>query len=110
MKNTKKRRSKVKISAKTAILIFVLVCVVCLTGVLLLACNNGVITSDEALEIVCKDLGVTEAEVGTPHIHEDTYQHQPCYNVYVTVNGKFLSYVVSTKGEILHKGEGSHSH
>ena len=110
MKNTKKRRSKVKISAKTAILIFVLVCVVCLTGVLLLTCNNGVITSDKALEIVCEDLGVTEAEVGTPHIHEGTYENQSCYNIYVTVNGESLSYVVSTKGEILHKGTDSHSH
>lgn len=104
------KKRKNKISAKTAILAIVLVCVICLAAVILLTCNNGVITSDEALEVVLNDLGKTEQEVGTPHIHEGTYENQSCYNIYVTVNGKSMTYVVSTTGEILHKGEGSHSH
>ena len=111
MKNTKNtNKRKKKLNAKTTILILALVCVVCLVSVLLLTCNNGVISSDKALEIVCEDLELTEQELGSPHIHEGTYENQPCYNVYVTVNGKSLTYIVSTKGEILHKGEGSHSH
>ena len=104
----KKRRSKN--GARNTILAIVLVCVVCLVGVILLTRNNGVITSDEALEIVLEDLGITEAEVGTPHIHEGTFENKPCYNIYVTVNGESLSYVVSTTGEILNKGKGEHSH
>ena len=104
----KKRRSKN--GARNTILAIVLVCVVCLVGVILLTRNNGVITSDEALEIVLEDLGITETEVGTPHIHEGTFENKPCYNIYVTVNGESLSYVVSTTGEILNKGEGEHSH
>ena len=104
------KRRKNKISAKTTILAIALVCVICLVAVIVLTCNNGVITSDEAFEVVLNDLGITEQDVGTPHIHEGTYENQPCYNVYVTVNGESLSYVVSTTGEILHKGEGEHSH
>lgn len=104
------KRRKNKISAKTAILAIVLVCVICLAAVILLTCNNGVISSDEALEIVLEDLGVTSQQVESPHIHEGTYENQSCYNIYVTVNGKSMTYVVSTTGEILHKGEGSHSH
>ena len=104
------KRRKNKISAKTTILSIALVCVICLVAVIVLTCNNGVITSDEALEVVLNDLGKTEQEIGTPHIHEGTYENQPCYNVYVTVDGESLSYVVSTSGEILHKGEGEHSH
>ena len=112
MKNKKSRRRKNQISAKTTILILVLVCVVCISGAILLTCldSNGEITSDEALEIVLEDLGITEEQAGTPHIHEGTYENQDCYNIYVTANGKSLTYVVSTTGEILYKGEGSHSH
>ena len=104
------KRRKNKISAKTTILSIALVCVVCIVAVIVLTYNNGVITSDEAFEVVLNDLGITEQDAGTPHIHEGTYENQPCYNVYVTVNGESLSYVVSTTGEILHKGEGEHSH
>jgi uncharacterized membrane protein YkoI len=106
----KTSRRKSKGNPKRAILIFVLVCVVCIVGVILLTCNNGVISSDEALEIVLEDLGVTSAAAVSPHVHEGTYENQACYNIYVTVDGKSLTYVVSTTGEILHKGEGGHSH
>ena len=111
MITTKKtKKIKNKNSAKNTIIILVLVCVVCLVGVILLTHNNGVITSDEAFEIVLDDLGLTSQQVDTPHIHEGTYQNQACYNVYVTANGKSLNYVISTDGKILHKGEGEHSH
>lgn len=111
MKNTKKfKKRKNKNSAKTTILALVLVCVVCLVGVLVLTCGKETITSDQAYEIVLKDLGLTSQDVASPHIHEGTYENQSCYNIYVTANGKSLTYVVSTTGEILYKGEGSHSH
>ena len=108
MKKARKRKNQ--ISAKTTIIAIVVICVVCLAGIILLSKNNKTIDSDEAFAIVLEDLGMTESEVGTPHVHEDTYENQSCYNIYVTVNGESLTYVVSTKGEILHKGEGSHSH
>ena len=104
------KKRKNKNSAKNTILALVLVCVVCLVGVLVLTCGNEKITSDQAYEIVLEDLGLTEQDLETPHIHEGTYENQSCYNVYVEVNGESLTYVVSMKGEILYKGEGSHSH
>jgi uncharacterized protein YpmB len=106
----KTSRRKSKSNPKLFISILVLVCVLCITSVILLTCNNGVVSSDEALQVVLEDLGVTSAESVSPHVHEGTYENQPCYNVYVTVNGESLTYVVSTTGEILHKGEGGHSH
>ena len=114
MKNTKKiRKSKSKNGARNTILIIVLASLVCLAGIILLSNNKNnddKISSDEAFEIVLNDLGLTSQEAGSPHIHEGTHEGQPCYNIYVTANGKSLTYVVSMKGEILHKGEGSHSH
>ena len=106
----KTSRRKSKGNPKRAILIFVLVCVVCIVGVILLTCNNGVVSSDEALEIVLEDLGVTSAAAVSPHVHEGTYNNKECYNVYVTVSGVPMTYVVSMSGQILHKGTGGHSH
>ena len=91
----------------------VLIFVVFVIGLVLLATcqkNDETITSNEAFEIVLEDLGLTSQAADSPHIHEGTYEGRPCYNIYVTANGKSLTYVVSTKGEILHKGEGGHSH
>ena len=104
------RKSKSKNNAKTTVIVLALVVVLCLVGVLLLTCGKESITSDEAVQIVLDDLGLTSDQVETPHVHEDTYENQSCYNVYITANGKSLTYVVSKSGEILHKGEGSHSH
>lgn len=105
-----KRSRRSKISAKTAITALALIIVLCLVGLLVLTCNNKSISSDEAFEIVLEDLGLTKQEAGSPHIHEGTYQNHSCYNVYITVNGESLVYAVSTTGEILHKGESTHSH
>ena len=111
MKNNKNiRKRKNKNSAKSTVMILLLVIVVCLVGVIAFTCGDKKISSEEALEIVLEDLGLTSQQVGSPHIHEGTYENKSCYNVYVTANGKSLTYVVSTEGEILHKGEGSHSH
>ena len=113
MKNNKKRKNKkVKLSAKTTIMILVLGCLLCLVGAILLTCNNskGKITSEQAVEVVLNDLGMTADQIGNPHVHEGTYENQACYNIYVTVNGQSLRYVVSTTGEILYHGEGEHSH
>ena len=104
------RKSKSKNNAKTTVIVLALVVVLCLVGVLLLTCGKESITSDEAVQIVLDDLGLTSDQVETPHVHEGTYENQSCYNVYITANGKSLTYVVSKSGEILHKGEGSHSH
>ena len=108
MKKTKK--FKKKSSAKSTVMILLLVIAVCLVGVIAFTCGDKKISSEEALEIVLDDLKLTSQQVGSPHIHEGTYENKPCYNVYLTANGKSLTYVVSTEGEILHKGEGGHSH
>ena len=114
MKNSKKTwKSKKRNRGRNRILIIVLIFVLLVVGMVLLATcqnNDGSITSNEAFEIVLADLGLTSQEADSPHIHEGTYEGQSCYNIYVTANGESLTYVVSTTGEILHKGEGEHSH
>ena len=114
MKNKKKtRKFKKKHKARNTILLIAFIFVMFVVGIILLANyknNNVTITSDEAFEIVLEDLGLTSEEADSPHIHEGNYEGQPCYNIYVTANGESLTYVVSTKGDILHKGVGEHSH
>lgn len=68
------------------------------------------ITEDEAYQIVLDDLGASAALAETPHIHTGTYENKPCYNIFVTVNGISLNYIVSETGKILYKGAGEHSH
>ena len=108
MKNRKNKHS-----ARNVLLFLALLAVICIISIIIVICNDNPkeeITSQQALEIVLDDLGLTSEQVSDPHIHEGTYDNQDCYNVYIKVNGKSLTYVVSTTGEILHKGEGSHSH
>ena len=85
-----------------------LICLVC--GVLCSCQPKEEITSEEAVQIVMSDLKDKAAEAGTPHVHTGSYEDQACYNIYVTVDGAPLEYVISLYGEILHKGFGSHSH
>ena len=85
----------------------VLVCMVCC---LLAACGSKNITAEEAWKVVQKDLGEFADKAETPHIHNGTYDNQECFNIFVTVAGESLVYVVSATGEILHKGVGSHNH
>ena len=89
-----------------------LVSVLVLLGMIccLLAACAPAITAEEAWQIVQEDLGELAAHAETPHIHNSTYNKQACFNIFVTVAGESLQYVVSTTGKILHKGLGNHSH
>ena len=62
--------------------------------------------ADVGLTVPLGDAG----SIGEPHVHTGTYEDQDCYNIYVTVDGEAWVYVISTDGEILTKGPGSHSH
>ncbi len=82
----------------------------CLLCSLLSGCGKK-ITSEEAYQIVLEDLGDTLAATAeAPHIHTGTYEEKPCFNIFITVNGMSLQYIVSESGKILHKGPGEHSH
>ena len=76
----------------------------------MLAGCGKTITADEAYQIVLKDLGPSATLAEAPHIHEATYDNQPCFNIYITVSGVSLNYVISETGKILHKGPGEHAH
>ena len=93
---------------KKIIVALLLVCMIC-AG--LCACQPGEkITEDEAVQVVMEDLGLLVNNVTETHVHEGTYNNKECYNVYVTVSGVPMTYVVSMSGQILHKGTGGHSH
>ena len=68
------------------------------------------ITADEAYQIVLEDLGAAASLAESPHVHEATYEDKPCFNIFVTVDGMTLQYIISESGKILHKGPGEHSH
>lgn len=91
---------------------FALLLVACMLCAVLCACApKENITPEEAVEVVMKDLDKLADKAESPHVHEGTYNNQPCYNIYVTVNGVSLTYVISMRGKILHSGPGqSHSH
>ena len=92
---------------KKWIALLLLACLVCS---LLAGCGKK-ITAEEAYQIVLEDLGETLAATAeTPHIHEGTFEGAACYNIFVTVNGLSMNYVVSQTGKLLHKGPGEHSH
>ena len=91
----------------------ILVSLICLAALLcgLLAGCGKKITAEEAHQIVLDDLGETLAATAeAPHIHEGTYEGKPCFNIFITVNGMTMQYIVSENGKILHKGAGEHSH
>lgn len=84
--------------------------VACLLCGLLAGCGKE-ITAEEAYQIVLDELGETLAATAeAPHIHEATYEGKPCYNIFITVNGVSMQYIVSMNGKILHQGAGEHSH
>lgn len=89
-----------------------LVSVLVLVGMLccLLAACAPKITAEKAWQLVQEDLGDFAAQAEEPHIHSGIYDNQECYNIFVTVAGESLQYVVSITGKILHKGLGNHSH
>ncbi len=91
---------------KKWIAFLLLACIACS----LLAGCGAKITAEEAYQIVLNDLGDLAEQAENPHIHTATYQNKPCFNIFVTVNGMSLNYVISETGSILHKGPGEHSH
>lgn len=91
--------------------LFALLAVVCILCGMLCACQpKKEITSEEAVQIVMNDLGDKAENAGEPHVHSGTFENVACYDIYVTVDGLPFVYVISTEGEILHKGFGNHSH
>ena len=90
---------------------------VCSMMILLLAACGGKkeITAEEAYQVVLEDLKETYGEAiadtaESPHIHESTYEGKACYNIFVTVSGMSLQYVISRTGDVLYTGAGEHSH
>ena len=82
----------------------------CLLCSMLAGCGKK-ITAEEAYQIVLEDLGdILAATAESPHIHEGTFENKPCFNIFVTVNGMSMQYIMSENGKILHKGAGEHSH
>ena len=88
----------------------------CLLCGLLAACGGKKeITAEEAYQVVLEDLKETYGEAiadtaESPHIHESTYEGKACYNIFVTVSGMSLQYVISRTGDVLYTGAGEHSH
>jgi hypothetical protein len=84
---------------------------VCILGGMLAGCTKEKITAEQAYQIVLKDLGAAADKAEAPHIHEGTYEEKPCFNIYITVDGMNLQYIISDTGKILSKGPGTgHSH
>lgn len=93
--------------AKKWIAVLLLLCMVC--G-MLSGCKEK-ITAQEAVAVVLSDLGEGVTPDSNPHVHEGTYDGKNCFNVFITVEGMSLVYVVSDTGKILTKGPGAaHSH
>lgn len=88
-----------------------LLLVVCIVGGVFAGCK-GRISEKEAYQVVLDDLGeAAAAKAEDPHIHTASYDNQPCYNIYVTVDGVSWNYVISKTGEIIFKTIGSeHAH
>ena len=92
--------------AKKIIAMLLLACLLCS---MLAGCKSK-ITAEEALQIVMDDLGDAAALASSTHVHNGTHDGKPCFNIYVTVDGLPMAYIVSETGKILSKGPGSHSH
>lgn len=76
---------------------------------LLAGCGNKVITQEEAMKIVAKDLGVSVNDLGSAHIHIASGD-VPGYNIYVTVDGHNYDYLVSADGQIISHSEVEQGH
>ena len=88
-----------------------LLLVACTLVCLLTACSSKPeITSAQAYQVVLDQLGDEAAHASDPHIHSGEYYGAPCYNIYVTVDGQQMQYIVSKYGDILHSAAANHSH
>jgi hypothetical protein len=92
--------------------IFAILAIAVLLVGLLAGCkkDDGFIDKEEALQIVLDKIGMTQ-EQANPHVHVTEVDGLTCWNIYVTVEGKSMEYVVhSLTGEILSVKESNHSH
>ena len=88
-----------------------LILTVCMVCCLFGACAaKPDLTSQEAYQVVLDSLGDKADTAKDPHIHSGEYRGIPCYNIYVTVDGVSMLYVLSKTGDILHSAQASHSH
>jgi len=91
--------------AKKCIALLLLVCIL---GCMVSGCKNK-ITAEEAAQIVLTELGTVKPD-GAPHVHPSNYNGKSCFNVFVTVAGNSLVYIVSDTGDILAHGPSEHQH
>ena len=96
---------------KRSIAIFLLLAIM---GSIFVACDSKKegITSDKAVEIALKDMGISNDDADSVHVHEGLHDNLVCYNVYITAGSTSLTYVISKlDGEIVTIQEGAgHSH
>lgn len=82
----------------------------CMALGLLAACSSGVIDTEKAKQIALEDMGIKESQAEV-HVHIGEHEGVAGFNVYVTYEEEQTAYFIDGKsGEILSKGEGSHSH
>ena len=77
---------------------------------LLAACGSKVLSQDQALKVVAKDLDVRVKDFESADIHITTVD-VPAYAIYVTVDGHHYAYVIAAAGgEIISSEETDHGH
>ena len=90
--------------------ISLLLIAVALLGLLAGCKKSTTISVEEAQQIVLDDLGVLAGQV-TMHPHVGEFKGEPCYCIYVTIDGHTLEYLIDSKtGEILSTKESNHQH
>lgn len=96
---------------KRSIALFLLIALV---GGVLIACEpeQKGITQEQAVKIALDDMGITEADTTSIHVHEGTHLNELCFNVYISTADGGMTYTVSRiSGNILQTAEGGgHSH
>lgn len=82
----------------------------CMALGMLAACSSGVVDTEKAKQIALEDMGIKESDADV-HVHIGEHEGVAGYNVYITYKDEQTAYFIHGKtGEILSKGEGSHSH
>ena len=82
----------------------------CMALGMLAACSSDVVDVDKAKQIALEDMGIKEDQAEV-HVHIGEQEGIAGFNVYITHDGEQTAYFIHGKtGEILSKGEGSHSH
>lgn len=84
--------------------ILTLVVVLAMALSLFAACSNksGTITSEQAQKIALKAAGLSASQVDDVHVHVESYDGVPCYQIHITDGDKEYTYYIAAKGgEIL---------